>query len=363
MLIGSPESCQKMLYSIQDIGVTEVACLVDFGVEKEKVITGLQNIVQTKSLYNSYAELSKKLNIDNQKTELDLIDDYEVTHVQMTPSQSKLVLDLFTQTKNKKLVSVKHWFIGGEALNQNLIKGLNAITNCKFYNMYGPTETTVWSAWREINTQDIRIGEPIINTDLLLLNEYEQQVPIGVVGELYIGGLGVAKGYFNNQDLTNKSFRNLNNLYRNNKRFYATGDLMKMNADGIFEYVGRKDNQVKVNGYRVELEEIENSISRVPGVKNCKVLPIVDDYSTHLSAYVVKENIVYGSYKKLPKDKEAKSFHFPDGSLSFLLPNPIYITPTVGLFVLFGPDVIHDAMPLRNSYGSRISIVVDFSLA
>lgn len=312
-LIGSPESCQDMLFQIQSIGVSEVACLVDFGVEREKVLAGLEKIVEAKDLYNSYGEFLELLNVDNQKTELDLIDDYNITHVQMTPSQSKLVLDLHSQT-DRSLSSVKHWFIGGEALNEDLIKGLSSITDCKLYNMYGPTETTVWSAWREINKDDIHIGEPIINTDLLLLNEFEQQVPVGVVGELYIGGLGLAKGYHNNDKLTNEKFKNIDAPIVGNRRFYKTGDLMKLKANGNFEYVGRKDSQVKVNGYRIELEEIEKTIAKVSGVKNCKVVPIVNNNSTSLSAYVVKEDIVYGEYKPLPLDQQAKAFSFPDGS-------------------------------------------------
>jgi len=316
-LIGSPESCQRMLFGIQDIGVTEVACLVDFGVENEKVLAGLEKIVETKNLYECYGEFIRLLNLGNQKTELDLIDIYKVTHVQMTPSQSKLVLDLYNQTKNKDLSTVQHWFIGGEALNEKLIKGLSAITQCKFYNMYGPTETTVWSAWREINSDDIHIGEPIVNTDLLLLNEFEQEVPEGVVGELYIGGSGVARGYHNNNKLTDERFKEINSVPFGRGRFYKTGDLMKLKADGTFEYIGRKDNQVKVNGYRIELEEIEKTISNIAGIKNCKVVPIINNNSTTLSAYVVKEDIVFGDCKELPDKEQARPFHFADGSVVY----------------------------------------------
>ena len=313
-LIGSPESCQNMLFKIQSVGVTEVACLVDFGVEDEKVLASLQKIVETKKLYQSYEELINRLNIENQKTEVDLIDDYKLTHIQMTPSQSKLALDLYHQAKGRDLSSVEHWFIGGEALNKKVIKGLSAITDCKMYNMYGPTETTVWSAWRAIDEEDIHIGEPIINTDLLLLNEAEQQVPVGVVGELYIGGSGLAKGYHHNVELTEERFKTINNPFFGNNRFYKTGDLMKLNANGTFEYIGRKDNQVKVNGYRIELEDIENTIAKISGVKNCKVVPIVNNDTTSLSAYIVKEDIVYGDYQELPVEEQARAFHFADGS-------------------------------------------------
>ncbi|MEO8238309.1 MAG: FkbM family methyltransferase, partial [Flavobacterium sp.] len=256
-------------------------------------------------------------NVENQKNELELIDTYKITHVQMTPSQSKLVLDLYHQDKSRNISSVKHWMIGGEPLNEKLLEGLSAITNAKLYNMYGPTETTVWSAWREITKDDFKIGKPILNTNLLLLNEFEQQVPLGVVGELHIGGLGVAKGYHNNTELTNKSFKNINNPYFGNTRFYKTGDLMRLNADGTFEYIGRKDNQVKINGYRVEPEEIEKTIATIPGIKNCKVVPITNDNSTHLSAYIVKQDIVFGNYKELPVQEQAKAFHFPDGSVIY----------------------------------------------
>ena len=313
-LIGSPESCQRMLFSIQEMGVTEVACLVDFGVENEKVLNGLTKIAETKDLYEANGSFIKLLNTDNQKTELDLIDEYQVTHIQMTPSQSKLILDLYHQSDAKNLSSVKQWFVGGEALNAEVIKGLSAITDCNFYNMYGPTETTVWSAWREVNSQDIGIGAPILNTNLLLLNEFEQQVPIGVVGELYIGGKGLAKGYYDNDTLTQERFKVIDHPYFGKSRFYKTGDLMKLNADGTFEYIGRKDNQVKINGYRIELEEIEKNISNVLGVKNCKVVPIIKDMSTSLSAYVVQEGVVHGEYTELPLAQQAKPFHFADGS-------------------------------------------------
>lgn len=316
-LIGSPASCQKMLHSVRNIGVTEVACLVDFGVESEKVLKGLENIAEAKKLYHAHVDLIKSLNIDNQKTELDLIHEHKLTHVQMTPSQAKLIVDLHDQTPDKELSSVQYWFIGGEAINQALVKSLSAITNAKLYNMYGPTETTVWSAWREINKDDVHIGGPVINTDLMLLNEFEQHVPVGVAGELYIGGSGVAKGYYNNPQLTDKSFVKISSQHFGDSRFYKTGDLMKLNAHGTLEYISRKDNQVKVNGYRIELEEIETTIAKISGVKNCKVVPVTKDNTTSLSVYVVKNDIVYGDHQDVLPEEQAKPFHFPDGSLVY----------------------------------------------
>lgn len=316
-LIGSPESCQNMLFNIQRIGVTEVACLVDFGVENDKVLSGLEKIVETKTQYQSQVQLAKLLDAEHKKTELDLIDSHKITHVQMTPSQSKLTVDLHNQVKNKSLASVQHWFIGGEPLNEELLTELGSITSSSLYNMYGPTETTVWSAWRDVSKDDFKIGSPIHNTNLLLLNEFQQQVPFGVVGELYIAGEGVAKGYYDKPELTASKFKSISSDHFEDDIFYKTGDLMKLNANGLFEYLGRKDNQVKVNGHRIELGDIETSISKIQGVKDCKVLSITENNVTNLSAYVVKEDTVFGHYTELPPEKEAKPFYFPDGSLIY----------------------------------------------
>ncbi len=312
-LIGSPESCQKVLHSVQAIGVTEIACLVDFGVDKDNVLAGLEKIEATQKRYHAYSELTDLLNIENQETELALIDKHNITHVQMTPSQSKLMVDLYKQQPNNQLSSVSNWFIGGEAISKTLVNELSTIANCGIYNMYGPTETTVWSAWRKMNTNDVAIGEPILNTKLLLLNEFGQEVPLGVIGELYIGGLGVAKGYYNNDTLTNERFVNVEGL----GRCYKTGDLMKQHADGTFEFVARKDNQIKINGYRVELEDIESTIGKVHGIKDNKVLPFKENSVAYLSAYVQKDSVVYGDFTDLPVEKQAKPFHFPDGSVIY----------------------------------------------
>ncbi len=316
-LIGSPESCQQILQKVQSIGVNEIACLVDFGVENDKVIAGLEKIAETKDLFQANRELLERLEVDKQTTVVDLIQAHKISHVQMTPSQSSLVWNMMRQMNGVNLSSIKHWFIGGEAIPQELIGQLSQISKARFYNMYGPTETTVWSAWREITPADIHIGAPIINTELLLLNEFEQEVPVGVVGELYIGGQGLAKGYYNNAALTAERFKAIDNSPFGKGRYYKTGDLMRLTRAGTFEFVGRADNQVKVNGYRIELEEIEYTINQIPGVRNCKVVPMTDENQTYLSAYVAKEEIVRGDYKALPPEQEAKPFYFPDGSLIY----------------------------------------------
>lgn len=316
-LIGSPESCQNILLKVQSAGVNEVACLVDFGVDSDMVLNGLQKITETKELFQANRELYNYLEVDEQKNVLELIESHQVNHVQMTPSQSKMVWNLSKQNEAVNLPSIKRWFIGGEAISESLIKDLSTITEAKFYNMYGPTETTVWSAWREITPENVQIGAPILNTELLLLNEFGQEVPVGVIGELYIGGKGLAKGYYNNSELTSNQFKTIERSYQKKGRFYKTGDLLRFTQGGTFEFIGRTDNQVKVNGYRIELEDIEQTIIQVVGVKNCKVLSVTEENQTHLSAYVSKNKIVQGEYKPLPEEKQAKPFHFPDGSILY----------------------------------------------
>ncbi|MEM9547322.1 MAG: MupA/Atu3671 family FMN-dependent luciferase-like monooxygenase [Bacteroidota bacterium] len=317
-LIGSPASCQPMLFNLNRIGVTEVACLVDFGVEAENVMTSLQRVVEANELYQAQSSLVNGLNVTQQLTEADLIETYNISHVQMTPSQARLVYDIVSQRKSPEMLeTVQKWFIGGEPLNKKLLKDLDTITTCKFYNMYGPTETTVWSAWQEVNKDDISIGGPILNTSLLLVDEYKNLLPPGIVGQLHIGGDGVGNGYFNNAELTNEKFLQSKNLVKDHARIYDTGDLMKLNDDGTFEFQGRKDKQVKINGYRVEIDEIESTIQNNQGVKDCRVIKSTLGNVDMLSAYVVKEDVFYGEINGTLEEASVKEFTFGDNSLIY----------------------------------------------
>lgn len=138
------------------------------------------------------------------------------------------------------------------------------------YNVYGPTETTVWSTVYKVEgevTGNIPIGVPIANTTVYVLDEYRQPVPVGVPGELYIGGHGVALGYMNRPDLTAERF--IENPFRDglSDRLYRTGDLVRFRHDGNLECLGRLDHQVKIRGFRIELGEIEAILNRHDGVK------------------------------------------------------------------------------------------------
>src|SRR6185295_9767147 len=154
---------------------------------------------------------------------------------------------------------------GGEALPGSLAAEIRQAFQGPIYNLYGPTETTIWSALHVVNEADaetaiVSIGRPIANTQLYLLDETLQPVPVGVRGELYIGGDGVARGYWNRGELTADRFVPDPFHKRGGQRLYRTGDEARYLEDGEIEYLGRSDQQVKLRGYRIELGEIEAAL-------------------------------------------------------------------------------------------------------
>ncbi|MEZ0611713.1 amino acid adenylation domain-containing protein [Fibrella sp. WM1] len=187
--------------------------------------------------------------------------------VKMTPSHVLLL-----QYTGLSQTSVSHIIVGGEALlpeHVRLLRRLNPAM--RIFNEYGPTETTVGCAIEEIAGEHdhITIGRPIVNTQLLVLTAEGEHVPVGGVGELYVGGEGVGIGYINQPDATSRAFRVLPQWP--GSRLYQTGDLARWLPDGRLDYLGRKDKQVKINGRRIELAEIEAQISRVEGVEQVAV--------------------------------------------------------------------------------------------
>ncbi|MBS4933470.1 MAG: amino acid adenylation domain-containing protein, partial [Clostridiales bacterium] len=159
---------------------------------------------------------------------------------------------------------------GGEALNKDLAKIMKHACK-KVFNMYGPTETTVWSLMYRLEGEEpeVFIGKPIGNTTAYILDSNYKMVPPGVRGRLYIGGVGVSKGYLDNPEETDKRF--IDNPFGDGRLFY-TGDLAKCHADGTYEYCGRDDQQVKIRGYRIETKEIELCLKKQEIIENCAVV-------------------------------------------------------------------------------------------
>ncbi len=187
--------------------------------------------------------------------------------------------------------------LGGEAFSWDLAEHIRAINpDCEVINHYGPTETTVGSLTFTLGsdaalakiTSSVPIGRPIANTGVFILDRYLNPVPVGVSGELYIGGAGVAQNYLNKPEQTAERF--ISSPFSSNgaMRLYKTGDRARYLADGNVEFLGRGDNQVKIRGYRVELGEVEAALSRHDGVRKVVALARdVDDGNKQLVAYVV----------------------------------------------------------------------------
>lgn len=162
---------------------------------------------------------------------------------------------------------------GGEALPKALARTLAAMQG-SLWNMYGPTETTIWSSVACITDADapITIGQPIANTQLHILGQDGRLAPLGIIGELFIGGDGLAQGYFDRPDLTDAAFLSLDIGTGRAQRLYKTGDLGRRLSDGSLQLLGRRDNQVKLRGFRIELGDIEAAVSQVEGMRQCAVV-------------------------------------------------------------------------------------------
>lgn len=263
-LFGTVGDAVARATQLRSIGVDEIACLIDFGAPAEQVLEALKPLAEVVRLSRMPAAAGS--------IEGGLAQDIRregVTHLQCTPSMMEMFLS--APEHRRVLADVKHLFIGGEALKRTLLDDLRSATSATVMNMYGPTETTIWSTTTPISPSDIEVslGSPIANTQLYVLDHALEPVPVGMQGELYIGGDGVTRGYLNRGDLTHERF--LPNPFADG-RIYRTGDLVRYDASGRLEFIGRADNQVKVRGNRIELGEIEARIATEHGVRDAVVM-------------------------------------------------------------------------------------------
>jgi amino acid adenylation domain-containing protein len=187
------------------------------------------------------------------------------TFLQPTPATWRLLLAAgWKGTPTLKMVST------GEALSADLARELLPRGKA-LWNLYGPTETTIWSTAGQITSAQgpIHIGRPLANTQVYILDQTLQPVPVGVAGELFIGGDGLARGYLDRPELTAEQFISHPFGARPGERLYRTRDLARYRADGMIECLGRLDHQVKIRGYRIELGEIEATLSTHPAIASC----------------------------------------------------------------------------------------------
>ncbi len=194
-----------------------------------------------------------------------------ISTLQVTPS--RLVMLMEDQDFVNSIKRLTYLLVGGEAFPRPLLENVRKIFSGKIYNLYGPTETTIWSMVKDVTAgNSLNIGTPIANTQIYILSKYHNLQSVGIVGELCIGGDGLARGYLNNSELTAEKF--IKNPFVNvdDEFIYRTGDLARWLPDGNVELLGRTDYQVKIRGYRIELGEIENQILKHKEIKEVVVL-------------------------------------------------------------------------------------------
>lgn len=223
----------------------------------------------------------KQKNLEKLKEEIRRI---KPTIMQATPATWNALFKL--GWRNEERVKI---LCGGEALPEQLRQYFWK-TNSDVYNMFGPTETTIWSTVKHITCDElVTIGTPIANTQIYILNEEKMPVPIRATGELYIGGDGLAKGYLNMPEKTKERF--VDNPFQKGTKLYRTGDVARFMENGEIDFLGRMDNQVKIHGFRIELDEIETVMNKYPGIKEAVVVIHNSNGSKQLRAfYVQKEN-------------------------------------------------------------------------
>jgi len=214
---------------------------------------------------------------------LRIIAGQRVDAVQATPSTWRMLLD----SPERDALRGCKLLCGGEALADELAARMLAV-GASVWNLYGPTETTIWSALHRLDPVDGQpwLGRPIANTALYILTADGALAPLGVPGELLIGGEGLARGYLRRPGLTAERFLP-NPFGAPGERLYRTGDLARYRAEGVIEYLGRLDHQVKIRGFRIELGEIEAQLLAQPSVREAAVVAVDKGHGPQLVGYVV----------------------------------------------------------------------------
>ncbi|CAN5484028.1 hypothetical protein BH09BAC3_BH09BAC3_34000 [soil metagenome] len=245
------------------------------------LLTGGKTIIYNREVVLHPARLMEQIHIDR------------VTILEVVPSYLTVLLELVKQESLAYLfASLNFLIITGEALSKVLVeRWFNFFPGIKLMNAYGPTEAsddiTHYIMERVPNTESIPIGRPVQNFSIYILDEFMNRVPLGVLGEIYVSGLGVGKGYLYDEAKTLASF-SIDPFANHPTPMYKTGDIGRYLPSGLIEFHGRKDHQVKINGHRIELGEVENTLSSVNGIRQAVVLQrTMNGAKRQLVAFVV----------------------------------------------------------------------------
>ncbi|EIE51493.1 non-ribosomal peptide synthetase [Citreicella sp. 357] len=359
-LFGTVQDALDRTEQLKRIGVTEIACLIDYGIPRQQVLDGLKPLARVVRAANATPELAA----DDFSIAAQIVR-HDVTHMQCTPSMARMIA--MNDEARFALSKVRHLFLGGEPLPGALVEEFGRITQASITNMYGPTETTIWSSTELAQPGDgvVNIGLPLANQQLYVLDEAQQPVGIGMPGELWIGGQGVTRGYWGLPELTADRF--VPNPFHAG-RMYRTGDLVRRRIDGRIDFIGRVDHQVKLRGFRIELGEIEAVLESQPGVTQAVVaaredtpgdLRLVGYYTSdapladadlragmaqHLPGFMVPQHVMWlDSFPLTPNKKvDRKALPKPDARPARPAPAPrtAPVTRSPAAVTAQGPDLL-----------------------
>jgi amino acid adenylation domain-containing protein/natural product biosynthesis luciferase-like monooxygenase protein len=266
-LFGSIERARPLALQLHEVGVDELGCLIDFGIDRDDVMAGLEPLDKLRH------EIRAALDTARDESLPALVARYGVTHMQMTPSLLRALVD--DRDCARTLSSLRQVVVGGEALPSALADDVVAL-GVPLINAYGPTETTVWSLTCDIDEigRTPPIGRPIAGTRAYVIDSCGHLAPVGIAGELCIGGAGVTDGYHERPATTATRF--IPDCFEGavpGERLYRTGDLARLTGSGVMDFLGRIDHQVKIRGHRIELGEIEAALERHASVRSAIVMP------------------------------------------------------------------------------------------
>jgi amino acid adenylation domain-containing protein len=295
-----------------DISVLELIC---------SLMSGMTVVLASDAIANNPARAAA------------LLGEKGVDVLQITPSRLALMLE---EAELSILSGLKALLVGGEPLPGSLFERLNALPDTAVFNAYGPTEATIWSTTKKLNNADLTIGVPLVDEEVLILTPDGGQIlPVGVWGEICIGGQGLARGYWNRPELTLDRF--IPHPVRPGERIYRTGDLGRFLPDGDIQCGGRMDNQVKVRGYRIETGEIEQSLLKIPGIREAVAHIVEIDGVNEITAYLVPEGETIPAPAEL---QERLAEYLPDYML------PTYYVPLKSVPLTPNGKTDRKALPL-----------------
>ena len=274
-----------------------------------------------------------------------LIFQEQITTLHFVPSMLQVFIE---EPELEKCSSIKRVICSGEALPFDLQKRFFGRLNAELHNLYGPTEASIdvtfWACQPNSNEKIVPIGRPIANTQIYILDKHLQPIPIGVSGELHIGGVGLARGYLNKPELTQQKF--ISSPFEPGKYLYKTGDLARYRPGGNIEFLGRIDHQVKIRGFRIEIGEIEAALIRHPHIRETIVIAREDEAGIkRLVAYVVPKanQILNISELRGYLQQKLPSYMLPE---AFVILETLPLTPNgkVDHRVLPAPDKSRNAL-------------------